>query len=684
MIYYLGRFKRIVAIGAILSILATVVSVFDPLVLIWGIGAIEFGNPASYDTLLFLIGIYIVMRVTSWILSSTNIWILAGAQAGFVQNIQEDVYSHLVRADLSYHKAEQSGNVTSRVTSDTVSLGTGIQVLISFASQALMLVATFMLLFFTSPALALTSLIVVPGVILITYLFGTVGQRIMLSSQRAAGQVSGQIAENLSGIHVAKAFNREKELAEEMMELNQKSYKFGFRFMILMSAMQPLVRSIGQFATAALLFVGGSLAVGTLPTLTIEEVFLGIILVSRFMWPLISLAMMSTQVQASLAAMDRLYDVLESKRAIDDLEYAVPLQETNDGITFDNVTFEYVEDTPVLKNINLEMEAGKTVAVVGHTGAGKTTLAALINRFYDPQEGNILIGDQDLREITLDSLHGTVALIPQEPYLFDASVMENIRYGRPGANDEEIKELCGLIGANDFIEVLADGYDTYVLENGKNLSAGQRQMITIARTMLANPRILILDEATSRLDAYSESLVQDAQAMLFSDRTTVVIAHRLTTIANASRIIVFEDGEIIEDGTHEELLALNGTFKSLYETYYAHQGFEELTEETARVAGKEVSKIGGESVLESTQPSGGMRMMGMMGGGGPQGMPGGHGGMPGGGMGSRSEMMKKMLENPEEIPPPMRGHLIQMLEQSDDPKMQEVLQKLKALEDKSE
>jgi ATP-binding cassette subfamily B protein len=682
MIHYLGRFRRIVAIGAVLSILATIVTVFDPLVLQLGIDSIEPLNPASYNTLLLLIGIYVVLRITSWALSSGNTWILANAQAGFVQNIQEDVYSSLVRADLSYHKAEQSGNVTSRVTSDTVSLGTGIQVMISFASQILMLAGTFILLFTTSQVLALTSLIVVPGVILIAVLFGTVGQRIMLASQRAAGEVSGQIAENLSGIHVAKAFNREQELAEEMMELNQKSYKFGLRFMILMSAMQPLVRSIGQFAVAALLFVGGTLAVGTLPILTIGEVFLGIMLVSRFMWPLLSLAMMSSQVQASLAAMDRISDVLESKRAIDDLEYAVPLNETSDGITFDHVTFEYVTDTPVLKNINLTLEAGKTVAVVGHTGAGKTTLAALINRFYDPQEGNILIGDQDLREITLDSLHGTVALIPQEPYLFDASVMDNIRYGRPDATDEEIKELCVLIGANDFIEVLADGYETCILENGKNLSAGQRQMITIARTMLADPRILILDEATSRLDAYSESLVQDAQAMLFSDRTTVVIAHRLTTIANASRVIVFEDGEVIEDGTHEELLALNGTFKSLYETYYAHQGFEELTEETARVAGEEVSKIGGESALESPKQSGGMRMMGMMGGRGPHGMPGGHGGMPSSGMQASPEMMKQMLDHPENIPPPMRSHLIERLEHSEDPDLQKLLKRLKALEGK--
>ena len=298
MVHYLGRFRRIVAIGAVLSILATIVSVIDPLVITAGIDSIDpkvTPSPA-FDALVFLIGLYILLRITSWTLSSVNTWILAGAQAGFVQNIQEDVYANLVRADLSYHKSEQSGNVTSRVTSDTVSLGTGIQVLISFASQALMLVSTFVILWFTSEVLALTALIVIPGVALIAVLFGTVGQRIMLASQRASGKVSGQIAENLGGIHIAKAFNREKELAEEMMDLNQRSYKFGLRFMILMSAMQPLVRTMGQFATAAILFVGASMAIGTLPLLTIGEVFLGVMLISRFMWPLLSLAMMSSQV----------------------------------------------------------------------------------------------------------------------------------------------------------------------------------------------------------------------------------------------------------------------------------------------------------------------------------------------------------------------------------------------------
>jgi ATP-binding cassette subfamily B protein len=423
--------------------------------------------------------------------------------------------------------------------------------------------------------------------------------------------------------------------------------------------MQPLLRSIGQFATAAVLFVGGALAVGTLPVLTIGQVFLGIILVGRFMWPLLFLVMSFANVQASMAAMDRVSDVLESKPSIADTELAISLALESDGITFEDVTFSYVKDTEVLKKVNFNISPGEMVAVVGHTGAGKTTLAALVNRFYDPDSGRILIGTQDLRETSLNSLHDNISLIPQEPYLFDDTILENIRYGKPDATEEEIIELCKIIGANEFIEVLAEGYETVIFESGKNLSAGQRQMITIARTMLANPKILILDEATSRLDAYSESLVQDAQEKLFADRTTIVIAHRLTTIANASRVLVFDHGELIEQGTHEELLALNGTFKGLYDTYYAHQGFEELTEEAVETA-KEVAK---DDPKEAT-PAG----PGMMGGmGGHGGMVGGMGGHGPPGPAQMKEVIKKMspeqrkrmLEHKDMLPPP----LLELLEE---------------------
>ncbi len=592
MLEYLGRFKRIIAVGAVLVLISTIFQAIDPLVLSWGIDLVL--TPGSTITgVLILGGIYVGLRLASWILNSINTWILSGARAGFVQTIQQDLYNHLVRTDLSYLKSEQSGNVTARVTSDIDDLGTGVQMTIDVSSQVLLLVITFVIMWLTNPLIALTALAVTPAVVFIVVLFGTVGQRIMLASQHAYGEVSGQIAEDLSGIHVAKAFNREEETAAKMQQLNQEAYRHGFRFMIMMTLMQPLIRAMGIIGIAALLFVGGSLAIGTAPVLTLGEVFLGVILVQRFLWPLLALSWMATQFQASLASMDRTLDVLDVKPTIINSPNAVSLKETSDGISFENLSFSYVEGTNVLNNVTFKITPGETVAMVGHTGAGKTTVAALINRFYDPQEGGILIGDQDIKDVTLESLHDTTALIAQEPYLFDANVLENIRYGRQSATDQEIVELCKLIGAHEFIEVLSNGYDTIVTEGGKNLSAGQVQMIAIARTMLADPKILILDEATSRLDAYSESLVQAAQEKLFAGRTTVVIAHRLTTIANASRVFVFDHGELIEKGTHEELLRLGGKYKALYDTYYAHQSVEELSEEIAKIAQEELAMVSG-------------------------------------------------------------------------------------------
>jgi len=600
MLGYLGRFKRIIVLAAILVVIATIFSAVDPLALSWGIDLVI--TPGSVlSGLLVIGGLYVLLRLASWSFGSINTWILSGAQAGFVQALQQDVYNHLVQADLAYHKSEASGDVTSRVTSDTDALGAGIQIIIDFSSQLLLLAATFLLLWLTSPLIALTALVVVPVVILVVVLFGTVGQRTMLASQRAVGKVSGQIAENLSGVHVAKAFNREHETATLLSELNQEAYHHGFRFMMLMTLMQPMVRATGIAAVAAILFVGGSLAIGTLPALTIGEVFLGTILVQRFLQPLLNLSMMATQFQASMASMDRLLDVLEAQPAVRDSPSAIPLRVESDGITFENVTFAYVQDTDVLEDVSFTINPSETVAIVGHTGAGKTTIAALINRFYDPQEGRILIGNQDLRQVSLESLHDTVALIAQEPYLFDDTVMENIRYGRPDATDQEIIDLCRLVGAHEFIEVLPKGYENVLAEGGKNLSVGQVQMIAIARTLLANPKILILDEATSRLDAYSESLVQAAQEKLFAGRTTVVIAHRLTTIANASRVLVFENGELVEQGTHKELLALGGRYKAVYDTYYAHQSVDELSEEAAEVAKEELYKIQAEQEFTPTE-----------------------------------------------------------------------------------
>jgi ABC-type multidrug transport system fused ATPase/permease subunit len=575
---YFKGFRRIIITGAILAVLSSAVDAISPIILSQGIDSVL--SVANVTTIIITLTlVYLGLRLISWIAGSFYTQVIAKAQAGFVNKVQEDTYSHLIDADLSFHKGEQSGNVTSRVTSDTDALSTGIEVIMDIASQLVLLVLTFIVLWITSPVVAMTSLITVPVVLIMAALYGTVGQRTMLATQRAYGMVSGQIAENLSGIQIAKAFNREKETNNQLLELNNESYKHNFRLTLFFTFLFPTVGAMSVFIIAAVLFVGAGLATGAAAVLSIGELFLGIILVQRFMFPLLIISLQGAQIQASLAAMDRISDVIDAKPALVEDKDAVPLEDSSDGITFEQVTFSYVEENEVLTDVSFKIEPGTTVAIVGATGAGKTTIASLINRFYDPQKGRILIGDQDISKVTLRSLHDSVALVSQEPYLFDGTVIENIKYSRPDVTDNEIRELCRLTKACEFIETLPEAYDSRVLEGGKNLSSGQRQMITIVRTLVANPRILILDEATSRLDAYSESLVQKAQERLFSGRTTIVIAHRLSTIANADRILVFDNGGLVEQGTHTELLQLKGIYESLYNTYYAHQGIDEIDAE---------------------------------------------------------------------------------------------------------
>ena len=292
--------------------------------------------------------------------------------------------------------------------------------------------------------------------------------------------------------------------------------------------------------------------------------------------PIVNIGSFSTQLQASLAAFDRLVDVQESRPAISNAPDATAINLNNPTIQFDHVFFSYKPNEMVLQDINFSIKSGEKVALVGHTGAGKTTISALLMRFYDPVYGSIFVSNQDIKKVTIESLMQAISIVPQEPYLFADTVIENLRYGKTETTTEQVLAICKLIGADQFIEALPNGYDTVLTESGKNLSAGQRQMITIARTMIKDPKILILDEATSRLDAYSESLVQQAQKILFKDRTTIVIAHRLSTIRDVDKIIVMDHGKKIEQGTNEELLKLEGKYYQLYKTYYAHQGVTEL------------------------------------------------------------------------------------------------------------
>jgi len=317
-----------------------------------------------------------------------------------------------------------------------------------------------------------------------------------------------------------------------------------------MMFVMPSVSALSYLLFTMIVYVSGWIN-KTTNVLSLGDIYLSVNLSQQFLFPIIMLAMSFPQLEAAFGAMDRIIDIFEAKRAVADVPDATEIQTTDDSVHFKNISFAYEEDNYVLKNVTFSVKPGELVAVVGHTGAGKTTLfSSLLTRFYDIEKGTISIGDQDISKIKQSSLRKTIGLVTQEPFLFTGTVMENILYGAPKATEEDVKEICKKINADEFIDALPNGYDTLVVEGGKKLSSGQRQIITIARTMLADPRILVLDEATSRLDAYTESLVQAAQRELFKERTTFVIAHRLSTISDAEKIVVLDHGELVEIGSH--------------------------------------------------------------------------------------------------------------------------------------
>ncbi|MFW9853434.1 MAG: ABC transporter ATP-binding protein [Candidatus Thorarchaeota archaeon] len=573
---YLAEFRFALFLSGGLILAYTLGSVFSPLLIQAGLDAVVDGTAlANPDFLTNLFLLFIGLSLGIWVLNSSNTYLLARVRASMLHAVRADIFGKLVLADMSFHKKEQSGNVTSRVTSDTDELATGITVFSNMSSQILLGLGTFLILLLTSWLIAGVALLAIPIAAVLAIVLGKLGRKIMYGVRRSYGETSGQMAESLAGVSIAKAFNREEWSSAVLYDLNEKTYQYFKQMGALFNFMFPAVSMISTILVAMTLVVGGYLST---TVLSLGSIYLGTIMVQRFLSPLLHIAMFYPQIQASLAAMDRVADVLEQESRVTDKPNAVPLDTTDTSVTFDNVSYEYVEGTRVLQGVSFQVDQGEKLAVVGHTGAGKTTLAALISRFFDPTEGRILIGDQNLRDVTQASLHSNIGLIGQEPYLFADTVMENIRYSNRDISDGEIIELCKLIGADDFIEALPNGYETVLQESGKGLSSGQRQMITIARMMLADPQILVLDEATSRLDAYSESLVQLAQQALFKGRTTFVIAHRLTTIRDVDRIAVFEKGKLVELGTHKELLSQSGVYAELYDTYYKHQGVEEISE----------------------------------------------------------------------------------------------------------
>lgn len=518
-----------------------------------------------------LAGISLVMAVVYVIIfvaSSRQEYLLSWVGQKILNTMRMQLFTHYQRLSLAFHSRNEVGTLISRVLSDVGVLNELISSgFVNMLSDVLFLVGTVVVMLSINWRLALLTFSVMPLMVWATYLFSRHARGAYRQTRVAIGELTGDLAENLSNMRVVQAFTQEDMASRRFEALNRNNRDANIRAIALSSFFAPTADLLNTLAMAIVLWVGGMWVTGGQVTLGVVVAFLTY--VTRFFQPIQDLSQIYTTFQAAMAGGERVFGLLDEPVDITDAEDAVDLPPLKGHIEFRDVHFSYEPGVPVLEGINLDIRPGQTVALVGPTGAGKTTIASLVARFYDVTRGQILVDGIDIRRVKVKSLRSQLGVVPQEPFLFQATIAENIRFGRPEASDEQVREAARLANADEFISKLPQGYDTPVMEGSSNLSLGQRQLICIARAILAQPRILILDEATSSVDTRTEMLIQDALHRLLEGRTSIVIAHRLSTIREADMICVVDGGRIVEKGTHESLMAAGGRYAALYAEQFA-------------------------------------------------------------------------------------------------------------------
>jgi ATP-binding cassette subfamily B protein/subfamily B ATP-binding cassette protein MsbA len=507
---------------------------------------------------LAVIAIYLLRAVSQF---GTN-YISHYAAWKILENIRSHLYDHLQKLSLRFFHDKQTGELMSRVLDDTRNfeqlLAHAIPTLVV---NGLMLIGVSVILFSMNLKLALYTLIPIPLLFWMVVKFSKISRPMFKEAQKEIAEVSAILQDNFSGIKEIKAFTQEEYESKRTLSRIAAYTRAILRALKLSNAFHPSIEFVSGLGTVIVIFFGGRLALAN--QLALEDLVAFLLYLNTFYQPITSFGMINEGIQHALASAERVFEILNEEPEIKDDPDAIEVDRVKGKIEFRNVSFRYVDDVPVLKNVSFKVNPGEMIALVGPTGVGKTTIANLIPRFYDPDSGQILIDDIDIRKIKLSSLRKQISMVSQDVFLFNGTVKENILYGRPDATDEEVIAAAKAANAHDFIMELPEGYNTRVGERGVKLSGGQKQRISIARALLKDAPILILDEATSSVDTQTEKLIQEALENLMKNRTTIVIAHRLSTIRDADQIIVLKDGEIVEAGRHNELLKKGGLYSQL-------------------------------------------------------------------------------------------------------------------------
>jgi len=513
----------------------------------------------------------IIIGVLSWIFNAVRQWVSAQAIGNVTMKLREDAFDAVLQRDLSFYDMIPSGKIVSRVTSDTQALSQVVSLSTELASQILLVVLLIGYLFSVNVLLTLITLAVSPFIVITALAFRRIARETVTQSRRVNAVVSSHIQETVSGISIAKTFRQEQAIYDEFLDVNRQSYRIKLRSGYTFSSIFPILNLIAGVGTAALVYFGGVQAQNGV--VSAGGWYLFIQGLALFWFPLTSIASFWSQFQLGLAAGERVFGLIDAEPKVVQTDNKT-LPEIKGEIRFENVNFRYTDTEPVLTNFSLTIHAGETLALVGHTGSGKSSIGKLIARFYEFQGGRILIDGHDIRSLDLGDYRSRLGIVTQSPFLFDGTIMENIRYGKPDATDSDVIQAANTVGSGDWLKTLPNGLKTEVGERGGSLSMGQRQLVTLARVVLQNPSIFILDEATASVDPLTETLIQEGLDVALENRTSIVIAHRLSTIKNADRIIVLREGEIIEEGSHDSLLAQGGHYAELYNTYFRHQSIQ--------------------------------------------------------------------------------------------------------------
>ena len=490
---------------------------------------------------------------------------LALVSQKIIFNLRQELFIHLQRLPMSFHNRNKVGSVMSRAQNDVYQLQEFLDIIVTSLGDLLSLLGIVAIMFVLDWKLALVSLATLPILFVIIYVWQKYARPAFFKVRVAISTVNGSLAENLSGVRIVQSMNRQDINLVNFDKLNKDHLDANLKAAKLSATLMPTVEVFMSFGLAAAIVIGGMKVIdGTLEAGTIIAFTLWI---QRFFDPIRSMTQQFTQLQRAMASGSRIFDLLDIEPDLTDFPDAVVMPEIRGAINYKDVSFAYMEGKPVLENINLNVPEGTTVALVGRTGAGKTTMAALLSRFFDVDDGSLTIDEYDLRGVTRNSLATQMGIVLQEPFQFSATVAENIRYNHAEASDDDIIRAAKAVGIHDHIASLPEGYGTMMEERGGNMSLGQRQLISFARALVADPRIIILDEATANVDTQTEQLIQQAIGTLLAGRTAVVIAHRLSTIRNADNIVVMEKGRIAEMGTHDELITLGGMYAKQYELH---------------------------------------------------------------------------------------------------------------------